>query len=546
MQLRPYQQDGIQELAQKAIRKRKLVFQLATGGGKTVAFSAVTNRFLNKQETRVVILVHREELLKQACKTLYRGFDIIGIPITANHKYFPNAKVYVAMVETAHNRLKKNRNYFGNVGLVIVDECHIGNFKKLYDYFPESIIIGFTATPLASSAKDPLKNYFDDIVCCVSIPELIQEWKKDPTTGLVPNITYDVKSVKRSSLSIKNGEFDEVVMARMYSSDKNVHNAIKSYQQYCKGKKTLIFNVNIEHSKKVRDAFAAYGYNCRHIDGETDPRERVATLQWFSETPDAILCNVGVLTTGFDEPSIEAIVVNRSTTSIPLWLQMCGRGSRPYPGKQSFTIVDLGENAIAHGDWSHPHDWRAIFHNPPEVKADGEAPVKSCQGCHRLIHLSCITCPNCGFENRRIQRYDNFKLETSRFAGRKNVEIYVDKLVNDIKGKLTQKGQPYSKFYVLNQIKLMIVRHAKYNWRLNSLDDVTAQQMLNYYLLNCEEWARITEQKWKGWLQRTATEWFMEELKRTFKYEPSTNKSTSDPVHATSQIDEFDNMNPFA
>src|SRR5690242_11351234 len=96
-ELRPYQDRAIDLVASKLKQGRKrVIFQLATGGGKTVTFAGLINRYLAKQDKRVLILVHREELLKQARRTLYNWFDIAAAPITAGIKYLPDVPVYVA------------------------------------------------------------------------------------------------------------------------------------------------------------------------------------------------------------------------------------------------------------------------------------------------------------------------------------------------------------------------------------------------------------------------------------------------------------------
>jgi len=146
LSLRPYQDTGINRLAQKFTKGlKRVIFQLATGGGKTVTFAAIINRYLIKSQKKVLILVHREELLLQAYKTLFRWYEIVSVPVTANNTYLANSMVYVAMVETASNRLKKNKNYFGNIGMVIVDECHLGNFKKLYSTLKSCTAISRTS-----------------------------------------------------------------------------------------------------------------------------------------------------------------------------------------------------------------------------------------------------------------------------------------------------------------------------------------------------------------------------------------------------------------
>jgi superfamily II DNA or RNA helicase len=131
-------------------------------------------------------------------------------------------------------------------------------------------------------------------------------------------------------------------------------------------KRRLFFNTTIEHSNLVHECFKNAGYKSRSLDSQTaTPETRKETLQWLKDTPDAILNNVGILTAGFDEPTIEAIIFNRTTKSLPLWLQCCGRGARlsPETGKDHFVIIDLGDNINGeqHHQWHFRHDWKERF-----------------------------------------------------------------------------------------------------------------------------------------------------------------------------------------
>lgn len=376
MTLRPYQERFITNIAAKLRIHRKVVAQLATGGGKTVCFAAICDRYCARSSQDILILVHREELLTQAAKA-------INLPVqkvVAGMKTIPAARVYVAMVESAHKRLAM----FSNIGMVIVDECHIGNFTKVIDHFKEQYIIGFTATPLAAKKTNPLRNYFDDIVCGIDIPELIEDG------FLAPEQTYSSLSiVERAKIKMKAGEFDASQMGAMYKEPKYIDTTLKAYQKHSLGRKTIIFNCNVEHSMAVNAAFVEAGFNSRHLDANSE--NRAETLQWFANTPDAILNNIGIATTGFDQPDIETVIVNKATASMPLWLQMCGRGARPHPIKLAFTIIDLGGNCLTHGSWAASRNWEDIFHNPKKPGA-GVAPVKECPKCAALLHTSKMVC----------------------------------------------------------------------------------------------------------------------------------------------------------
>jgi type I site-specific restriction endonuclease len=139
---------------------------------------------------------------------------------------------------------------------------------------------------------------------------------------------------------------------------------MEAYEEIAKGTKTLIFNNGISTSRYVYEVFKKAGYNIRHLDNKNTASERQDILKWFSETPDAILTSVSILTTGFDEPTVETIILNRATRSLTLYFQMIGRGSRILPDKDEFTVVDLGNNMARFGKWDAPIDWQEIFHFP--------------------------------------------------------------------------------------------------------------------------------------------------------------------------------------
>jgi len=126
----------------------------------------------------------------------------------------------------------------------------------------------------------------------------------------------------------------------------------------------LIFNNGINTSLYVYDTFREAGYPIRHLNNTSSNEERKEILQWFKHTKDAILTSVGILTTGFDEPTVETIILNRATKSLTLYFQMIGRGSRRLPNKDEFTVIDLGNNAARFGLWSEPVNWQHIFKSP--------------------------------------------------------------------------------------------------------------------------------------------------------------------------------------
>lgn len=513
MKLRPYQQRGIEEVVALAVQGvRRIVFQLATGGGKTVIFSGMTKRFVAKYPShKVLIAVHRDALLHQTIKALkatgieagmlVAGYSTPVREVNGHLVPFNGAQVIVCMVETLHNRFKRYHNFLGGIGMLIVDECHIANFNKIYDHFPKSLIVGFSATTISADKRKPLKNYFDAIVSCVTIQELIDEG------FLAKNITLTVKgTVKHKDLKMKGGDFDEDQMAKVYSQPKHIENCVKNYVKYAMGEKTIVFNCNIEHSKLVTDAFRKHGFNCRHIDGFASDEERKETLRWFANNDDAILCNVGLYTTGFDEPTIRNVIPNRCTKSLPLWLQMCGRGSRAIPGvKETFKIIDMGANVAYHLDWNYPHDWKHYFYHPEKVgPKKGGGPTKLCPECGAMVHLSTKICPMCECSLVKEVEYDKAKLELELLT--KGIDL--DKLVN--------QNPKYQAYTVLHKIKHNLVQRFRAKYKHMTCSQQVRDLLNERYQVYVNDWCRANEKVYDKWHKETTRQWLMDELSLYF------------------------------
>jgi superfamily II DNA or RNA helicase len=497
MNLRPYQENLVYETAVKlAEGKRKLLVQLPTGAGKTICFSAITNRWLQKQSSSVLILVHRKELLNQTRLTLYNVFGISAQPIVAGMRSIPPSKVYVGMVESAHRRTAQ----LNNIGLVIIDEAHLANFFKIHDLFPTQFVLGFTATPYSANKKKPLKNYYDDIITTIQIGQLIA------LGSLCQNITFAPRDVvERASLTVKGGEFDEGAMAIAYSAPKYVNNTVAAYKKHAQGTKAIVFNVSIDHSKQVDAAFKIAGYDSRHLDGTMSSTQRSNILKWFEATPGAILNNVGIATTGTDIPSIETAIMNRATKSAILWLQCTGRASRPTQTKSAFTIIDLGSNAVELGDWSDDRNWNDIFNNPPKArKTEQVAPCKNCPECDAIIAAGARVCKVCGYEYPAKEAA--LEEELSDF-------VIVTKGI-DVR-RVMDENRDKKEYYTFFKIGKDLAASAKQT--VPKMDDETAAFILSKYEELAAEWCHSTGKRWNQWHKDRAKEHLYTELASRFK-----------------------------
>lgn len=337
-----------------------LLYQLPTGGGKTVIFSEIVRRYINQNKKKVVILTHRIELCKQTSKML-TGFNVNNKIIDSKVKELKDQDQYqcfVAMVETLNNRLNDDKLELNNIGLVIIDEAHYNSFRKLFKFFKSCFILGVTATPLSSNIKLPMNDNYNRLIVGDDISTLIQK-------GFlaVPEVySYDV-SLTTLKIGI-NGDYTVKSSESLYSNSLMQNKLLFAYEEVSLNKKTLIFNNGINTSREVYYTFKKAGYDIRHLDNTTSKQERKDILKWFKETPNGILTSVSILTTGFDEPSVESVILNRATRSLTLYFQMIGRGSRVTQNKKSFTIVDLGNNLLRFGPWNESVDWNHIFKYP--------------------------------------------------------------------------------------------------------------------------------------------------------------------------------------
>lgn len=352
--------DKIFERLDNAPNNYHLLYQLPTGGGKTVIFSEIVRRYLSKHNKKVVVLTHRIELCKQTSKML-KGFDVKNKIINSNIKELPDQDEYscfVAMVETLKNRLNDEKLMIDNVGLVIIDEAHYNSFRKLFSQFKNSFILGVTATPLSSNIKLPMHQNYDELIVGDTIQSLINN-------GFLARATTYSYDVGLTSLKVGiNGDYTVKSSDDLYMNMVMQEKLLHAYTEKSLGKKTLIFNNGINTSLYVYDTFKEAGFPIKHLDNTTSAEDRKEILQWFKKTPDAILTSVGILTTGFDEPTVESIILNRATKSLTLYFQMIGRGSRKLPNKDEFTVIDLGNNALRFGLWNDPVDWQHIFKSP--------------------------------------------------------------------------------------------------------------------------------------------------------------------------------------
>jgi superfamily II DNA or RNA helicase len=379
--LRDYQVDSVAQVQRAfASGSKRVILCLPTGAGKTVIFSDIAARAAAKGK-RVAILTHRRELLSQAGKL--NSCDVL-------------------MVETLNNQIKRGLD-LSQYDLLVVDEAHIGNFRKVIKGF-NGFVIGATATPVSNP---PLKDQYNAIVCPVGIESLIEQgWLAVPKT-------YAMHPVDTSKLATARGEYTEASLDDAFNKPKVYEGVVHEFCQKWADKKAIVFCVTISATINTAIEFIKQLGPGRvwGVHSKQSPQERERIIAEFSASKNGILVNCGIATTGFDCPDIEVVVINRATKSVALWLQMVGRASRRTATKSAFTILDFGENVTRLGFWQEPRDWANLFEHPKK-KGEGVAPVKDCPACGFVAYASARICANCGAEFPEPKKTEEDIIET--------------------------------------------------------------------------------------------------------------------------------------
>jgi superfamily II DNA or RNA helicase len=416
MILRDYQTEIVSKVLNHLDTNERCCVSLATGGGKTVIFSELTNRI----EGRILICVHREELVYQTSDTLTKEHDLLLPQVKKVSK-----DVVVAMVQTLNNRIKKGEIDINSFDTMIIDEAHRGEFMKILNQF-NGKVIGFTATPnyeknsyfyqclkcgdvydvhtecckkKAQKMKEriPMSRYYHTLIDGIEIGELIDK-------GFLVKEEEFLLDVDTSRLIYDEfrGEYTEESISLVFGSPEAIKNSCDVYENIALGKKTIIFNPNTLVNRKLYEEFASRNYNVKMYDSKNSEENRHDLIEWFKTTPDAILLNVQVFTTGFDCSDVDVIFLNKKTTSLNLFQQMVGRGGRISLGKFSFKLIDMGNNVRDHGSWSSKRDWSDLFYKSDIniVGTPKPAAIRSCHKCEAVCAANSLICESCGEERK--------------------------------------------------------------------------------------------------------------------------------------------------
>lgn len=411
MILREYQQQAV-DACYQYLREHSgnPAIVCPTGAGKSVILAQICSDAVKLWNGRVLILAHVKELLEQNADKVrgYLGDDLVGVYSAGLNRRDTDHSVVVAGIQSVYKRACE----LGAFDLVVVDECHLipinGDgmyrtfFKDALTINPNLRIIGTTATAfrMESGMICGPDNLLNDICYEIGVRELIVQGYLCPLKSKAGTHKPDT-----SGLHLRGGEFIADEVEKLMDDDTLVLSACTEIlEQTASRHSVLVFAAGVAHAHHIQNLLQQQsGCEVGLVTGSTPIPERAELLARFkrqavttdlfgnAKPPLKYLVNVNVLTTGFDAPNIDCVVLLRPTNSPGLYYQMTGRGFRLHSSKQDALVLDFGGNILRHG----PVDALQIKERTP---GDGDAPAKECPECHSVLHAAVAVCTECVYE----------------------------------------------------------------------------------------------------------------------------------------------------
>ena len=400
MILRPYQDEAKSAVYQHLrTREDNPCIVIPTGGGKTPLLASICTDAVMRWDGRVIVLAHVKELLEQSVDKLQRtcgGLDV-GVYSAGLRRRDTRHAVIVAGIQSVYKRACELDPF----DLAIVDEAHMipPEGEGMYRQFlaevkvvnPQLRVIGMTATPfrLESGLICTPDHFLNHVCYSIGVRELIRDGYLSPLVTKAGSAKVDT-----SGLNVRAGEFAPGEVEGLMDQDDIVESACAEIIEYTGDRNAvLIFAAGVKHGRHVvRVLHEKHSIESAFIFANTPAEEREELITRFKAGALKYLCNINVLTMGFDAPNVDCVALLRPTMSTGLYYQMVGRGLRLHPGKNDCLVLDFGGNIFRHG----PVDQIRIKNRPG--KGTDQATVKECPECCSVIAAGYAACPDCGYE----------------------------------------------------------------------------------------------------------------------------------------------------
>lgn len=470
VQLRDYQNSFVHQVRMEYRDGHKAVLLVAaTGAGKTVIFSYIAKSAAAKG-SRVLILAHRDQLIKQASAKLNDNGVAHGI-IMAGYTPNPRRYVQVASVQTLTRRVKKMVEAGVTFDLIVVDEAHLSAAKSYMDVFsawPKARILGVTGSPIRLDGKGLGRGaggVFDTLVQGISIRELIDQGY------LVRPVVYASKAqVDLSNVKKIGGDYDSEALADVMDKPVITGSAIEAWRKHCPGVPAVVWCASVRHAKHVAEQFNESGVPALALSGTDDTAARDKALADLSSGRLKIITFAMLLVEGVDCPAIGAVILLRPTMSLSSYLQTIGRGLRTIyaPGMPLETteqrhaaiaagpkgdrcyVLDHAGLVFKHGLADEVREW-SLDGTPKKKgkkKEEKPLPIAQCPKCF-MCHDPMPVCPGCGHVyEAKVRKLDEVEGElteitpemAARLKRERNREVSGAKTLEELEKVAAQRG----------------------------------------------------------------------------------------------------------
>ncbi|MBR5949901.1 MAG: DEAD/DEAH box helicase family protein [Actinomycetaceae bacterium] len=436
--LRDYQNEAVERLFSYLADNKdgSPLLCLPTGTGKSLIIAAVLAR-LRSVGKRAVVLSHSKEIITQDANAFQRycyGVDY-GICCAGLGRRDMDKDITFATIASAYGVAKRDEHAFGKIDCLIVDEAHRVSTRKqaIYQQFiarkkvdnPEMTVIGLTATPwrlgsgLLTDKPKVGARIFTDIVWDVTQGDYYNKFvQQGYLAPLVPPATHFSLDTSKLKVDKTRGDFREGDIETLFTEQRGLIPALEEAIERGQGrKKWLVFTASVSLAQQTCDALNSMGVRSCVVHGNMSTHERDAVIDGFRNDPDVrAIVNCEVLTTGFDVPNIDLLLMLRPTASPGLWIQMLGRGTRPAPGKKDCLVLDFAQNVQRLGTINRPNLEKNLTSGEGcvwecdancETEKDGVCHAfnsshdLTCQrpGCHGVHPKHRVECVSCGAIN---------------------------------------------------------------------------------------------------------------------------------------------------
>lgn len=395
--LRDYQVKVIKEVYDLIRQGEKRILIVApTGAGKTtIAARIISDAF--SRSVKAMFVVGYDVLVAQTSET-FKRWDVPHGFIKAGYDEVRDATIQIASVQTLPRRSWWRSHFIPKI--IILDEAHLTGWNKIIEEiledYPDAIIIGLTATPYRLSKKQSMKDKFNALVAAPFPSELMEQG------SLVHPEYWSIKGGDISKVRIVAGDYAEDELALVMNDPEVLRSLVDNWVRLASDRITIIFAVNVAHSKAIAQSFQDRGIKIIHVDGNTPVAERNKIYQQLANEEIQGIVSCQVTQIGFDCPRVDCVVLDRPTKSMAIFYQQIGRGLRPFTHpvtgwvKKDCLVLDQAGNTRAKDFIPVELIDSYSLDKPPA--GNGEAWMKECPECGHTVYGFVMECPKCGHE----------------------------------------------------------------------------------------------------------------------------------------------------